>query len=440
MLRSPHDRAILAFAGPALGALAAEPLVLLVDTAFVSWLGPVPLAAVGVDAALLSLAFVVFNFLAYGTTPLIADARGRGALDEAGRLAEQALVLAAGIGMVGLVTLLALAGPAVSLMGATGELYDPAVTYLRIRALGAPALLLITAGHGIFRGHEDAVTPMWVTVALSAVNLVLDPLLMFGLGWGLAGAAWASAAAQWVGALGFLGVLARRRTALGIGPRWPAWRELLGLLGVGSVLSVRTFALVGTMAAATAVATRLGVAQIAAHQVAVQLWFALALLLDALAVAGQSLVANHLGAGRPDTAREVGDRLLFLGAVAGLGLAGGLGLLSPLVPRVFTAGPEVEAALRSVLPVVIVLQPLNALVFVWDGLLLALRAFRYVALAMVLSAAPAVALLLSVQPLDLGLRGVWAALALLIALRAVTAGWRWWGPSGLPRSVSGSSL
>lgn len=428
MLRSPHDRDIWRIALPALGALAADPLVSLIDTAFVSWLGPVPLAAMGVDAALFSLAFVVFNFLAYGTTPLIADALARGDRRAAGRVVEQALTLALIIGVVGSALLFGLAEPACRAMGASGEVLQPAVDYLRIRALAAPALLVVTTGHGVFRGQRDTLTALWVTLALNAVNLVLDPLLIFGLGWGLTGAAWATVAAQWTGAVLFLWLIfGPRREELGVELRIPAVRELGALLGVGSVLSLRTFALIGTMTVATAVAARLGVAQVAAHQVGIQLWTALALLVDALAVAGQALVASHLGAGDRRAAREVGDRLLWLGLWIGGALAAVVAIAQPLIPRAFDAGPEVGAALQQLLPIVVLMQPLNALVFVWDGLFLGLRDYRFVAGAMVASAAPAAVLLLLVRPLGLGLLGVWAALVLFMVARAATSAWRWAG-------------
>jgi len=300
------DRAIFRLALPALAGLAADPLVSLVDTAFVGQLGRVPLAALGVNASLFSMAFVIFNFLAYGTTPRVGRHVGTGDRAAAGRVVVRAVVLALITGLGALLILQAAAVPLLRLMGATGELLDPALNYLRIRAFAGPAVLLITAGHGAFRGYQDTRTPMYVTIGLNLVNLVLDPVLIFGLGWGLTGAAVATVVAQWIGALVFIGLLFRTyREPFQITWFWPAPRTLLPLLRVGRDLIMRTAALVGTMTLATAVAARVGVTAVAAHQVAAQLWLFMALVVDALAVAAQALVAKHLGAEAPERARTV---------------------------------------------------------------------------------------------------------------------------------------
>lgn len=155
VLRRRFDREIFMLALPALGTLAADPLVSLVDTAFVGRLGRVELGALSVDSALFALAFFVFNFLAYGTTPMVARALGRGDRDGAGRTILQALTLATGLGLTALLLLQVLAGPTLRAMGADGELFDPALSYLRIRALATPAVLLILASNGAYRGFQD---------------------------------------------------------------------------------------------------------------------------------------------------------------------------------------------------------------------------------------------------------------------------------------------
>ncbi|MEJ2481952.1 MAG: MATE family efflux transporter [Gemmatimonadota bacterium] len=264
------DREILGLALPALGALAADPLVSIVDTVFVGRLGVVPLAALGINASIFSMAFVLFNFLAYGTTPMVARAMGRGDREAAGRVVVQALVVALLAGAVAVLSLQAFAGPIVSAMGAEGELKDATLSYLRIRAFAGPAVLLVTAGHGAFRGYHDTRTPLLVTLGLNLVNLLLDPLFIFGFGWGLEGAALATLIAQWVGALWFVDLLLRRRSEeLGIEARLPAMRELAPFLRVGGELVIRTFALIGTLTLATAIATRVGTLAVAAHQVGV---------------------------------------------------------------------------------------------------------------------------------------------------------------------------
>ena len=420
-LWTQDDRAIFRLAIPALAGLAADPLVSLVDTGFVGQLGRVPLAALGVNASLFSMAFVIFNFLAYGTTPRVGRHVGTGDRDAAGRVVVRAVVLALVTGAGALLVLQAAAVPLLRLMGATGELLDPALNYLRIRAFAGPAVLLITAGHGAFRGYQDTRTPMYVTIGLNLVNLVLDPILIFGLGWGLVGAAVATVIAQWIGALVFMGLLFRTyRDAFHITWFWPAPRTLLPLLRVGRDLIMRTAALVGTMTLATAVAARVGVTAVAAHQVAAQLWLFMALVVDALAVAAQALVAKHLGADAPDRARTVSNRLLGWGLLLGCGLGIGFGLLRPVLPAFFTDDPATIQAILTVFPIVALLQPLNGFVFVGDGVYMGAERFPYLAKAMLLAAGGAAAVLFLVRPMEWGLLGVWAGITVLMVLRTLT--------------------
>jgi len=420
-LWTQDDRAIFRLAIPALAGLAADPLVSLVDTAFVGQLGRVPLAALGVNASLFSMAFVIFNFLAYGTTPRVGRHVGTGDRDAAGRVVVRAVVLALITGAGALLVLQAAAVPLLRLMGATGELLDPALDYLRIRAFAGPAVLLITAGHGAFRGYQDTRTPMYVTIGLNLVNLVLDPILIFGLGWGLVGAAVATVIAQWMGVLVFMGLLFHTyRDAFHITWFWPAPRTLLPLLRVGRDLIMRTAALVGTMTLATAVAARVGVTAVAAHQVAAQLWLFMALVVDALAVAAQALVAKHLGADAPDRARTVSNRLLGWGLLLGCGLGIGFGLLRPVLPAFFTDDPATIQAILTVFPIVALLQPLNGFVFVGDGVYMGAERFPYLAKAMLLAAGGAAAVLFLVRPMEWGLLGVWAGITVLMVLRTLT--------------------
>jgi putative MATE family efflux protein len=424
--RSIFDRDIFALAIPALGALAADPLVSLIDTAFVGRLGAVQLGALGVNTAVFWISFIVFNFLAYGTTPRVARAYGRRDIREAGRVVVQAMYIAIVLGFAAAMLLFAFAGPVLRVMGASGPLFDEALVYLQIRAWAGPAVLIITASHGAFRGYQDTRTPLIVTLALNLVNLVLDPLLIFGLGWGLAGAAWATLAAQWFGALWFLWlVFVKRRAAMGVEPHVPRLNELRPFLRIGWELLLRTFALIATLTLATAVATRVGTREVAAHQIATQLWIFLALTVDAIAVAAQAMVARLLGAGKRRAARAAADRMLYLGLLGGLILAAGFAMASPFLPGVFTDDPEVIALIYAIFPIIILMQPLNALVFVADGIFIGAEDFPYLAKAMIVSALVSATMLILVNPLGWGLTGVWWAIIALMGVRLVTLGVRY---------------
>lgn len=427
MLTRRFDRDIMLLALPALGALAADPLVSLIDTAFVGRLGPEPLAALGICTALFSLTFFAFNFLAYGTTPRVARAAGSGEPAAAGRAVVEAFVLAAVLGLGALVVMQLLAVPALRAMGSSSELLGPALTYMRIRLLAAPAVTLILAANGTYRGFSDTRTPLRVSLVLNALNVVLDALLIFGAGFGLAGAAWATVAAQWTGAVLFVWLLLRRdRHLLGTAPlRLPAPRDLLPFLRIGWELATRTLALLLTLALSTAVATRIGVVEVAVHQVAQQLWLFLALTVDALAIAAQALVPRSLGSGRPADALQVAERLLFLAFAVGLALMLAFWLARGFLGQVFTDDPAVTAGLARIFPFIMLMQPLNALVFALDGILMGFEDFRFLAFAMIASAAAASLFLLLVNPLGLGLAGVWWGLVLLMAARLLSTGGRW---------------
>jgi MATE family multidrug resistance protein len=412
-----HDRQIARLAIPALAALAADPLTSLVDTLFVGRVGTRALAALGVDAAIFGLAFFAFNFLAYGVTPLVSAALGAGDTERAARVVGTGLVLAAGIGIMVVVGLEALAGPVLAAMGAEGPLAEEAMGYLRIRALAAPAVLIVTLGHGAFRGFHDTRTPLFITVGLNVVNLILDPVLIFGLDWGLEGAAVATVVAQWVGAIWFLFAMRRR---LGIELDWREVSELRRIGGVGVHNFVRTLALLVAITATTRVATTIGESAVAAHQIALQILFFLALTIDALAIAAQAMVSRHLGEGRVGLAREVSDRLLVLGFGFGSVLAVALFLSAGVVPGIFTDDRAVTSELESIWLLLSVLQVPGALVYVWDGIVMGAVDFRYLARAMLMASVAALAVLALVGPQDWGLVGVWWALMVLNLGRLAT--------------------
>ncbi len=431
---SPYDRAIAALAIPALGALVSDPLLSLVDTGFIGHLGETQLGALGVSAAVFGLAFFAFNFLEYATTSLVASAVGAGDRTGAGRSAMTAMAVAVIGGVAVTVALIGLTGPILGLMGAEGALRAEAATYIRIRALAAPAVLLVRSAHGIYRGHQDTRTPLVVTLGINAVNLVLDPLLIFGAGWGVAGAAWATVAAQWIGAAWFCRLLGGpNRERLGLaGGRIPL-SAVRPFLTAGRDIVIRTAALLAVFTYATSIATRIDPplsTAVAAHQVVFQVWMFLALAVDSLAIAAQALIGRSRGAGDLEETRRVADRLAFLGLAVGAGLAGLVAAVAPWLPGWFTRQPSVIEAIRGVYWFLVAGMPLSALVFVWDGVFLGAGDFGYLAVATVGAGLVGVAILTLVLPLGWGLAGVWWAIVGLMTARILTLVWRRASPSG----------
>ena len=422
MSTATSHRRILALALPATLALAADPLLSLVDTAIVGRLGTTQLAALSVSAALFTATFWLFNFLTYGTTAEVARLRGAGRDHDASFYALQALWLAVGLGLVATVVLILGAAPLARLMGASGDVVAPAVSYLRVRALAAVPVLVVTVGHGAFRGLQDTRTPLAVTAAANGANAVLSWALVYPAGLGITGAAWGTVVAQSCAAAAFL-LLGRRALPL---PRLTVDPVAMrGVVRVARDLFLRTAALLAGITVTTAVAARMGEVTVAAHQIARELWVLLTLVLDGFAIAGQALVATHLGRGEPGLARRDARRLLKWGTAAGALIGAGYLALGGLLPGVFTTDEAVLTAVAVVWPVVALLQPIGGAVFVLDGVLMGAGDFgflmRSTALASLLVLVP---LCLAALALGWGLPGIWIAMSALMGVRLVATAWR----------------
>ena len=427
MLRAT-DREILRLAVPAFGALVAEPLFLLADSAVVGRLGTAPLAGLGVAGALLASAVGIFVFLAYGTTAAVARRAGAGDLRAALADGIDGMWLAALLGTVVAALGGVLAVPLVGAFGASGEVAAQAVTYLRWSLPGLPAMLVVLAATGVLRGLQDTRTPLVVAAAGAAGNAVLSVALVHGAGLGIAGSAVGTVLAQ-VGMAGaLLVVVVRAARSAGAALR-PDGRGLLRVGRAGVPLLVRTLTLRAALLVTTYVAVAQGDAALAAHQVATVVWGFLALALDAVAIAGQALTGRALGAGDAAGARALTRRMLAwgvgAGVVLGVLLLAGRGLLAPL----FSPEQEVQSALTAVLVVVALAQPLAGWVFVLDGVLIGAGDGRYLAVAglwTLLGFLPLAALVLAAPVTGTtGLLWLWAAFAggFMLA-RAVTLGLR----------------
>ncbi|MGH3064883.1 MAG: MATE family efflux transporter [Gaiellaceae bacterium] len=413
-LRSRYDREIVRLALPALGALAAEPLYLLVDTAIVGHLGRSQLAALGIAFTILGGLFAVFNFLQYGTTAQVARAGGAGESEVARRLGAQAVWLSLGFGIAVSVLVAVLAAPLVSLMGGEGEAADHAVTYLRIAAVGFPAAFLALGGQGYLRGVADLRTPLAILIGGNVANLVLEVLFVYGFGWGIEGSAWGTAIAQLGMGVAFIVVIVRQLQPGEARVRLQLARRVLSL---GKWIFLRTTALMGSFVLAGAVATRFGEASIAAHQVAFQLWIFLALVLDSVAIAGQIIVGRELGGGRRDEAYGAGERMIWLSVALGGGFAALMLTLSSVLPKAFTGDAAVLDEAALLWPLFALMQPLNGAVFALDGILIGAGDGPFLAASMVVAFVACAGVLVASFAGDWGIRGVWAALVVLILVR-----------------------
>jgi putative MATE family efflux protein len=426
-ISAPRRPSVLALAVPALVVLAAEPIYLLVDTAVVGHLGTVPLAGLAVGGGLLGWAAALLNFLAYGTTARAARRAGAG--DRAGAVAEgvQATWLAVLLGLGVVVLFQCLAGPlARALAGGPGPVASAGELWLRIACAGAPLLLISQAGNGWLRGVQELRSPVRYVLAGSAVGLVLCPVLVHPVGLGLVGSAIANVAGQTVAAALFVRALLRERVSLR-----PRPRALRAQLVIGRDLLLRAVVLQVSFLAAAAVAARIGAAALGAHQIALQLWLFLALVLDAYAIAAQTLVGHALGAGRPGDARATARRVLLWGLGTGLVVGGLLLALRPVLPQLFTSDPAVLTQAHLVWWFLAGMQPLAGVVFALDGVLMGAGDVGYLRTVTIGSALVGfLPLSLLSLPMGWGLTGVWTGLTLFIVLRLIgvlarVAGPRW---------------
>lgn len=381
------NREILRLAVPALGALVAEPAFLAIDSALVGHLGVVPLAGLGIAAALLQTIVGLLIFLAYASTPAVARRVGEGDLTGAVGVGIGGLWLALGLGLVLGIAGYAAAPLLIGLFDPSPAVAEQATIYLTISMGGLPAMLIAYAATGLLRGLQDTVTPLWITGGGFAANAVLNWLLIYPVGWGIAGSAAGTVIAQWAMVAAFLVVIARLAVRHRASVR-PGRESVGGSARSGAWLFLRTASLRLALLATVAVAAALGTDELAGWQVAFAVFSAGAFALDALAIAAQALIGKSLGAGDRAMVALVLRRTVTWGAVFGIVVGAAVAALSGVIGLVFTGDPALAALVQPALLVLAAAQPVCAIVFVLDGVLIGAGDVRYLALAGVLNLVP----------------------------------------------------
>ena len=417
-------RRIAALALPALGVLAAEPIYLLFDIAVVGRLGVLPLAGLAIGGLILSVVSSQLTFLSYGTTA--RSARFYGAGDRTAAVGEgvQATWLALGLGLAIVAVVQVAAVPIVSAIAAGGDIAAAAMPWVRIAIVGVPAILISAAGNGWMRGVQDTMRPLRYVLIGFGASAVLCPLLVYGwLGLPrleLAGSAVANLVGQWLAALLFCRALLVERVSLRLD-----LSVLRAQVVMGRDLVLRTMAFQACFISAAAVAARFGAAALAAHQVVLQLWNFLALVLDSLAIAAQSLVGAALGAGRTAHARSVAWRVTVFSTVAASVLATVFAVGASVLPSLFTDDRSVLGAMGVPWWFMVAQLPIAGIVFALDGVLLGAGDAAFMRSATLVSA------LVGFLPLiwlslvfDWGLVGIWSGLSAFMVLRLGFVGWR----------------
>jgi putative MATE family efflux protein len=412
------DREIVSLAVPALGALAAEPLFVLVDAAIVGRLGAAQLAGLGVAAAVLTTLVSLCLFLAYATTGTVGRMAGAGDLRGAAQQGLDGLWLALGLGVVlGLVC--AVGAPwAVRAVGVTTQAEPFAVTYLRISAVGLPGMLVVLAATGALRGLLDVRTPLVVAVSGAVSNAVLNWVLVFPAGLGIAGSALGTVLTQIGMALALTGAVVRAASRYGARAR-PDPTGIRRAAAASAPLVVRTLALRVFLLAAVGWAAAAGTAPLAAHTVATTVWFFLALTLDAIAIAAQAMVARGLGAGDVPDVRAVSRRCTWWGLGCGLVSAGLVAAATPWAPGLFSADPAVQSLLGEVFLLVAAFQVVAGVVFALDGVLIGAGDTWYLAVSGIAATVIFLVAGWAITEAGGGLVGVWWAVGVHTMARLV---------------------
>lgn len=463
---------IVHIALPTLLALVADPAASLIDTAFVGHIGPVELAAVGISIAVFNqvskiaifpLVSITTSFVAEEDTteqlstkeqvyeklenatsvntemevliPLVDSTSSSSSIasdcmemvkhEHVRRhipSASSALVIGSVLGVIQTLFLIFAANPILSYMGvdSNSPMLRPARQYLTLRSLGAPAVLLSLAMQGVFRGFKDTKTPLYATIVGDAVNIILDPILMFVFHMGISGAAIAHVLSQYLISLILLWRLNKQVDLLTPGVKDLRFGQFLKN---GGMLLVRVIAATFCVTLAASLAARQGATSMAAFQVCLQIWLAASLLADGLAVAGQAILASAFA--RKDHSKVVAtaSRVLQMALVLGLMLSVLLTVVLKYASRLFTKDIDVLQLISLGIPFIAVTQPVNALAFVFDGVNYGASDFAFSAYSMVLVALVTIVCLFVLSSSH-GFVGIWVALTIFMSLRTLVGFWR----------------
>ncbi|MDT7783534.1 MAG: hypothetical protein QOF58_1953 [Pseudonocardiales bacterium] len=413
-------RRVIGLAVPALGVLAAEPLYVLVDTAVVGHLGALPLAGLALGGVLLTQVSTQLTFLSYGTTARTARLHGAGRRREAVEEGVQATWLALAAGLLVVVLGQVFARPLAELLAGRGGVADAAVEWVRIALFGAPFILVTMAGNGWMRGVQDTRRPLKYILIGNGISAVLCPALVYGAGWGLEGSAIANVVAQVLAASLFFKALISEKVPLA-----PHYQAMRAQLGMGRDLVLRSLAFQACFVSAASVAARTSVAAVGAHQVVLQLWTFLALVLDSLAIAAQSLVGAALGASNKKQAEKLAWQVTRYGLVFGIGLGVVFAALATVLPHAFTSDAGVLSEIPNAWWFFVALQPIAGVVFALDGVLLGAGDVKFMRTATLGSAVIGfLPLVWAAYAFGWGLAGIWTGLSAFMVLRLVAVLWR----------------
>jgi len=412
---------------PAIIAGVSEPILSLTDAAIVGHMplnATVSLAAVGIVSSFLSMLIWVLGQSRSAISSIISQYLGANKLKEVKSLPAQAIAIILILSVLICAATIPFSAAIFKFYNASGLLLDYSVDYYKIRIIGFPFTLYTFAVFGVFRGLQNTYYPMVIAIIGTAINIALDLVLVYGITnviapMNLKGAALASVLSQALMAV-MATALVLKNTPITLKIKGPVNKELPKFLMMIGNLILRTLALNLALYFATSFATGYGTNYIAAYTIAINLWFFAAFAVDGYASAGNILSGKLFGAKQFETLVELSQRLTKKALIVGLLMAGLGGLFYKSVGAMFTSDPNVLADFYEVFWIVLAMQPLCAITFVFDGIFKGLGKMK--ALRNVLFAATFLvfipALLLG-HYLELKLHGILWAFTLWIIARGV---------------------
>jgi len=360
---------------PALIAGVSEPILSLTDAAIVGNINvnaTESLAAVGIVTTFLSMLIWVLGQTRSAISSIVSQYLGADKLEQVKNLPGQAIFIITSLSVLIIVSTFPFAETIFKLYNASDLILNYSVDYYKIRVFGFPFTLFTIAIFGAFRGLQNTFYPMIIAIIGTISNIILDVILVYGIEGliqplNIKGAAYASVVAQILMAF-FAAFFLLKKTTIPLKLNFPFNKEIKRFILMILNLFVRTIALNVTLYYASAFATSYGKQYIAAYTIAINLWFLGAFIIDGYASAGNILSGKLFGAKAYKTLLQLSNKLIKYGIIVGIVIAVVGGILYFPLGKLFTKDPEVLAEFYNIFWIVLAMQPLCALAFIFDGM------------------------------------------------------------------------
>lgn len=410
---------------PALIAGIAEPFISITDTAVIgnmAFQAKESLGAVAIVGSFLSMLIWVFAQVRSAVSSIVSQYLGADKLDEVKTLPAQAILIVVSIGILIVGLTYPFADHIFQLYGAEGIVLDYSVEYYQIRVFGLPFTLYVFAVFGTFRGLQNTFHPMIIAILGALMNIALDWILVYGINgvipaMHIKGAAYASVISQVSMAIAST-IYLLKRTDFKLKVVFPFNKEIPRLVKMVFDLFLRTVALNAALIFAVYRATSYGTDALAAYGIGIQIWFFGAFFIDGYSSAGNILSGRLLGAKEYDTLIELGKKLMKYGFLVGVGLTVVGFLLYDYMGLLFIKDKEVLDRFEEVFWIILIMQPLCSITFIYDGMFKGMGLTAYLRnLLLVSTFLIFIPSLLIFDEFGLKLYGVWYTFVLWIAAR-----------------------